>query len=582
MKRTKTTVGVALSAVLALGLAACGGGSDDNGGGDGGGSSAFDAAVSKVVNPSTKTGGTLKYVITDAPDSMDPGNTYYAYNWDFTRYFARALLTFDPKPGEAGLKVVPDLAEGLGEPSDGGKTWTYKIRKGVKYEDGTEVKAEDIKYAIARSNYTDELQGGPHYFTQYLDAGDYKGPYKDKNLDDFKGVETPDDYTLVFKLNQPFYEFDYLLTNPQTSPVPKAKDTGLKYQEHPVSTGPYMFENHSIGKSFALVKNPQWNAAADPLRKQLVDRVELTMKVTGADIDNRLLAGTEHLMLAGTGAEAAARAKILSSDSLKKNSDNPLTGFLRYAMLSTKVKPFDNIECRKAVQYAMDRTAVQGAYGGPVAGDIGTTALPPTETGYTKYDLYATPDNKGDVNKAKAALQACGQPNGFETNIAVRGDRDKEVAAGEALQQSLAKVGIKAQIKKYPSGDYSSQYAGKPAFVHKEKLGIIIAGWGSDWPTGFGFLSQIAHSKAIKASSNYNEMELEDPAIDKLLDDGAKTEDIAQREQMWSQVDKKIMESAALVPFIYEKTLLYRPPNLTNVYFHQAYKMYDYPSIGLQ
>ena len=129
-----------------------------------------------MVNPSDKTGGTLKYVYSDAPDSMDPGNTYYAFNWNFTRLYTRALTTFPAEPGAEGLKVTPDLAEGLGVPSDGGKTWTYKLKPGVKFEDGTPVTAEDVKYAIARSNYSEELTGGPKYFKQYLDAGDYAGP----------------------------------------------------------------------------------------------------------------------------------------------------------------------------------------------------------------------------------------------------------------------------------------------------------------------------------------------------------------------------------------------------------------------
>ncbi|WP_119730611.1 ABC transporter substrate-binding protein [Thermomonospora amylolytica] len=579
MKRTWRTAGVAATAALALVLSGCGGGGT---GGDDTVNTTFNQAVNTIVNQDDKAGGTLKFAITDAPDSVDPGNTYYAFNWDFTRLYARALLTFDNKPGEAGLKVVPDLAEGLGTPSEDGKTWTYKIRKGIKYEDGTEVKAADVKYAIARSNYTDELTSGPKYFAQYLDAGDYKGPYKDKNLDNFKGIETPDDYTLVFKLKQPFYEFDYLLTNPQSAPVPAAKDTGLKYQEHPVATGPYKVESHQVGKSLVLVKNPMWNQASDPIRKQNVDRIELAMGVNGATLDEQLLAGTTHVNLGGTGVEAAAQAKILRQDKLKRAADNPLTGFLRYAMLSTKVKPFDNIECRKAVQYAVDKTAIQGAYGGPIAGDIASTALPPTETGHTKYDLYPTPGNKGDLNKAKAALQACGQPNGFETNIAVREDRAKEVAAAEAIQQSLAKVGIRTQIKKFPSGDYTSQYAGKPEYVHKNNLGIIIAGWGSDWPTGFGFLSQIAHGEAIKPSGNYNEMELNDPEVNRLLDEGIRNPNQAEREKAWSQVDRKVMESAALLPFIYEKVLTYRPPSLTNVYFHEAYKMYDYTALGVK
>ena len=191
-------------------------------------------------------------------------------------------------------------------------------------------------------------------------------------------------------------------------------------------------------------------------------------------------------------------------------------------MLSVNVPPFDNADCRKAVLYAADHEAMQAAWGGPVGGDIATTALPPTVAGYKKADVYGfLADKNGNADKAKEALTACGQPNGFSTKIAVRGDRPKDVASGEALQQSLDKVGIKTEIVKYPSGDWSAQYAGNPEFVHANGLGIIIAGWGADWPSGFGFLSQIVDGGAIAPSGgNYNQMELNDPAVNELARQG--------------------------------------------------------------
>ena len=585
-RRTKALV--AGAAALSLLVSACGsddGGTDGDGDGNGGGgAAAYGAAVDGIVNESDKAGGTLKYVYSDAPDSMDPGDTYYAYNWNFTRLYARPLTTFKQAAGKAGLELVPDLAESLGTPSADGKTWTYTLKEGITYEDGTPVTSKDVKYAIARSNFTDELVNGPKYFQQYLAAEGYKGPYKDKDLDNFKGIETPDDRTIVFKLNQPFSEFDFLVGNPQSAPVPQAKDTGLKYQEKVLSTGPYKFEKHEVGKSITLVKNDKWDPATDENRKQLVDRIEVQMKVDAADIDQRLLAGTADLDLGGTGVQAQARATLLQDEEKKKYADNPQTGFLRYAMLSTKVPPFDNIECRKAVLYAADHEAIQAAWGGEVGGDIATTVLPPPVVGYKEADVYGfLEDKNGNADKAKEALKACGQPNGFSTKIAVRGDRPKDVASGEAIQQSLSKIGIKTTIQKYPSGDWSAQYGGNPQFVHANGLGIIVAGWGPDWPSGFGFLSQLVDGRAIKPNGgNYNQMELNDPAINELLDKGIQATDTEERNAIWAEVDAKVMESAAILPFVYEKTLLYRGPDLTNVFVAAPYGMYDYTSIGKQ
>ncbi|MEU9833756.1 ABC transporter substrate-binding protein [Streptosporangium sp. NPDC048047] len=590
MRKTKALALAALGTTLSMGLAACGGtagggGNNTGSGNQGTGASgtAFNDGYTKVINASDAKGGTLKFALTDEPDSTDPGNTYYAWNWNFSRLYARPLMTYQPAPGEEGLKLVPDLAEGPGQASDDGKTWTYKLKKGIKYDDGTEVKAADVKYAIARSNFTSELTDGPKYFAQYLDAGDYKGPYKDKNLDDFKGVETPDDSTVVFKLKAPFAEFDFLVANPQSAPVPQAKDNGLDYEKNVASTGPYKFESYDVGKQLTLVKNENWDPSTDTTRKQLPDRIEVQYKQNADDIDQRLINGQLHVDLGGTGVQPAARAKIVSNPQLKNSSDNPYTPFNRYAMMSTKVKPFDNIECRKAVQYITDKVATQAPWGGPLGGDIGSTAMTPTTVGYKAFDLFPNgQDHKGDKAKAQESLKACGQPNGFETNIAVRGDRVKEVQVAEALQASLDKVGIKATIKKYPSGDWSSQYAGKPDFVHKNNLGIMIAGWGSDWPSGFGFLSQIVDGRFIKDSGNYNMMELNDPTVNELLDKGIQTTDTAARNEIWAEVDKKVMESAAFMPFVYEKTLLFRPSTLTNVYVHPAYGMYDYTWLGVK
>jgi peptide/nickel transport system substrate-binding protein len=341
-------------------------------------------------------------------------------------------------------------------------------------------------------------------------------------------------------------------------------------------------ESHEVGKSHVLVKNDKWDPSTDDNRKQLADRIEVQFKVDANDIDQRLMNGQADVDLGGTGVQAQARATLLQDEQQKKNVDNPQTGFLRYAMISTQVAPFTNADCRKAVLYAADHEALQSAYGGPVGGDIATTAIPPTVAGYQKADVYGfLQDKNGNVQKAKDELNKCGKPSGFSTKIAVRGDRPKEVAAGEALQQSLAKVGIKTTIAKFPAGDYSGQYAGNTSYVHSHGLGIIIAGWGADWPSGFGFLSQIADGRAIKTGGgNYNEMELNDPSINALLDKGIQTTDTNTKNGIWAQVDQKIMASGALLPFVYEKTLLYRPPSLTNVYVTEAYGMYDYTQFG--
>jgi peptide/nickel transport system substrate-binding protein len=576
---------MAASLVLALGMSACGGESGGDGGGGEQTTAAFNAAVGKVLNPSDTKGGTLRLANTGDWDSLDPADTYYAYSWDFIRLYGRTLTMFAPAPGKEGTKLVPDLAEALGTPSDDAKTWTYKLKQGIKFEDGTPVTSKDVKYAVERSLDKTVFVNGPTYFNDFLDLQGYTSPYKDPTPDKLglKAIETPDDRTIVFHLNKPFGGFDYFAMLPGTIPVPRAKDTGAKYKEHVVSTGPYKFETNELGKRFTMVRNEHWDPATDQYRKALPDRIEVALNQNSDDIDNRLLSGALDLDIVGDGVGAAAQGRILGDENLKKNADSASTARTWFAVINSEVAPFDNIHCRKAVEYAADKVSYQNAYGGPTGGDIATGLLPPLIPGAQKFDLYdAAGKPNGDVDRAKAELQQCGQPNGFATNVSYRTERPAEKATAEGLQQALAKVGIKLTIKGYPQGDYSKLYAGKPDFARNNKLGIMIYGWGADWPDGFGFLSQITDSRVIRAEGGNTNFGIRIPEVDALLDKALASTDAAEREKIWPQIDRKVMEEAVVLPGIWAKGLLYRPPNLTNVFVNDGFQMYDYTAVGVQ
>ncbi|WP_199563695.1 MULTISPECIES: ABC transporter substrate-binding protein [unclassified Streptomyces] len=579
------TVVVATAVALALGASACGGSSDDDGGSKGGkgGAGATDAALTSIVNKSAEKGGTLKLEMSDEPDSLDPGNTYYGWVQNFARLYGRSLTSFKPAPGKDGLEIVPDLAESLGKPSADAKTWTYTLKKGLKFEDGTPITSKDVKYAVERSNFAPEaLSNGPTYFKAHLVGGDkYKGPYKDKNPDGIASIETPDDRTIVFKLKDAFADFDYLATFSQTAPVPAAKDKGADYVKNIVSSGPYKFESYEEGRGATLVRNDQWDPKTDPIRPALPDKVTIRFKVKQETVDSNLIADNITADGAGTGVAPATQPDVLTKPNLKKQTDNSYAGATSYIGLNVNVKPFDNVHCRKAVQWGIDKASVQAAQGGDPKGDVATTLLPPTVNGYTKFDLYESAGHKGDEAKAKEELKLCGHADGFDTKISARSDRPAEMAMVTAVQASLKKIGINAEIKSYPAGKYFSNFAGNPSYVHSNKLGMIMSAWGADWPTGFGFLDQIINGSAIKPSGGNNVQELNDPEINKMLDEGIANTDDAARAKTWGEVDKAVAENASVVPLIYRKNLLLRPVSATNVTVTQAYLgMYDYVLMG--
>lgn len=573
----------ALAAVAALGLSACGGGgsntNNNNGNGDGPQAEA-NAAVGEIYNPSEEKGGTVRLANSGDWDTLDPGETYYSYSWNFARLYGRSLTMFKIGPGGESQELVPDLAEDLGQESDGGKTWTYTLKDGVKFEDGSPITSKDVAYAVARSIDKETFPNGPAYFDAMLNwpAG-YKGPYKSPDVDFSSAIETPDDKTIVFHLKQPFAGFDYLAQLTQTMPVPQAADKGAQYRNSVVSSGPYKFADLQPGKSFKLVRNEEWDPATDPNRPALPDEYDVQLNVNADDIDNRILAGDLDIDIAGTGAQPAALAKVLNDPNLKANTDNPTVARLWYTSINPTVKPFDNISCRRAVQYAMDRSLYVNAYGGPVAGgDPATTILPPQIPGYEKFDLYPGPD----LDKAKEELTKCGQPSGFATSMSYRTERPKEKALAEAFQQALGKIGIQVTPKGYPQGDYFSAYAGNPPFVVKNDLGLVANGWGADWNDGFGFLSQIVDSRVIRPTGGSSNTSVRIPEVDKMLDAASVELDEAKRESMWLDIDKRVMEEAVIYPGIYAKSVLLRSQNLTNVFVNDSFGMYDYVAIGVQ
>ena len=362
-------------------------------------------------------------------------------------------------------------------------------------------------------------------------------------------------------------------------PVPIAKDTGVAYKQHVVSSGPYMFETVQSGTRLTLVRNPNWDPATDPHRTALPDRIEVALNVNSDDLDNRLISGDLDVGVEGSGIGRPVQGRILADPSLSANVDSAPAALLWYTALSASVPPLDNVDCRRAVLLAADRTGYQRAYGGETAGEIATNLLPPVIAGAQRFDLYPTPGNAGDPDQARAALARCGRPEGFATTISYRGEQPDERAVAEALQQSLGRAGIKLELRPFPAGDYFRLYAGNPAFVKANNLGLIVAGWGADWPDGFGFLSQIVDSRVIRDAGNTN-LGIADPAIDSLLDEALRTTDAAAREKLWVDIDRRVMESAFLVPGIWSTLQLYRPPNLTNAYITNGFQMYDYVSLG--
>jgi len=544
---------------------------------------AFNGGLSAVINPSDHKGGTLNFDAQGTPDSFDPGNTYQPWVMNFDRLFAMPMFTYKSCPGQCGLQLVPDLATDLGTVSPDGMTWTFHIQPDVKFENGTTVTAQDVKYAIERTYDRSVLDNGPTYYQELLTDPDYPGPYQDraKNLMGLTAIDIPNATTLVFHLQSPFPDLPYVLAFTDTAPVLPSADKGGNYQLHPLSTGPYMFSSYVPGQRLVLVPNPDWNPATDPNAKQLPSQIVMNLNVNQADIDSGLLNGDIDVDAQGAGVGSSTQATILSNVADKTNADNPLNGFARFMYINTKVAPLDNLHCREAIEYASDKTTIQTAWGGPADGQLASTVMPPVVLGYKAFDLYhALSQPDGDLASARQQLAQCGQPGGFSTNLAYRDDNPQETAAATALQAALARVGIKVTLKGSATDSYYESAAGAIAYVHSHGIGIAAGVWQGDWPNGYGFLDSLSAGDVISPTSNTNIAELNDSVINNLFMRSSSVTGAA-RTAIWSQIDEQILKDAAILPGIYQKTVLYRPPNLTNVYVQAYYGMYNYAVLGM-
>ncbi|WP_037572649.1 ABC transporter substrate-binding protein [Phaeacidiphilus oryzae] len=571
----------AVAACSAIALTACGGNNGNSASGKGAG---FNAAATKIVNPSTAKGGTLNLWGNQDADFWDPARGYYAFVWDFERLYTRTLVAYPSKPGAAGLKLQPDLATALPTVTDGGKTYTFKLRSGIKFENGDPITSQDIKYGIERVFAQDVLPGGPVYLQQILDEGQkYQGPYKDKdpNKMGLKSVVTPDSSTIVFHLQKADSDFLNILAMGGAAPVEPKMDTGANYTKHPESSGPYKFQSYTPNKETVWVRNPNWSKATDPIRSALPDKITFTVTTNQDDLDSRLINNQIDIDAGQVGVQQKAQAQVLTHPDLKSNTDDAVDGFTRYISIQPQVAPFNNIHCRKAIEYATDPTALQTARGGPTAGALAGNMLPPNIPGHDNYDPYNLTAGKQQVAKAKQELQACGKPNGFSTTIAVRNNKDKEIKSAEAEQAALKAVGITANIDEY-DGAQASSVIGAPATVKKKGYGLIVFGWGADYPSGSGFLQPLVDGRFILPAGNNNYTMTNDPTINHLFDEGLAATSPQAAAGFYQQVNHKIMDDALYVPTVWDQALNYRNPRLTNVTIIQELGMVDFQALGVQ
>jgi len=516
-------------------------------------------------------GGTITVLSAADVDYIDPALAYYQFSWEIIYPVNRPLYGY--KAGSN--KVIPDLAESDPVISTDGKTFTIHLRKGVRFAPpvNREVTSADIKYAIERGFSQSVPSGYAGAYFSVIDGAPTSPPATPKPI---SGIQTPDKYTIVLKLTKPSGVFTGALAMPLTAPVPKeyaSKYDNKKlsdYGSYQVASGPYMIENNAAGKvagfgyvpsrKVVLVRNPNWESKTD-YRPAYADKIVFSEGFQDPNVMTKKILGSSGDVNGDSPPPATEMRRIMSSSTLKKQIFfTPASGG-RYLPLNTQKAPFNDLHVRRAVAYVLDREAMRKTRGGPIDGDIATHFIDPSFTGkgfedaggFT-YDPFPSTNHAGDVAKAKAEMKLAGYANGMYDNkpqvVMVADNTPPGSNTAKVIANNLAKIGMKVKVV---SVTLPTMYTVYCNVVAKEPQICPGVGWLADFQEPQALLDATFNGKNILAVNNSNWPQLNDPKINAAMDAAEKIMNAKARYEAWGKIDKMITETAAAVPWLWEK-----------------------------
>jgi peptide/nickel transport system substrate-binding protein len=547
-----------------IALAGCGG-SDNNS------TSGATGTPASGSPANAQRGGTLTTLSSGDVDYMDPGQDYYQFGYMVQYAVNRTLYSFGADDSEAR----PDLATGAPEVSSDGKTVTVHIRKGVKYAPpvNREVTSKDIKYAIQRG-FSGHV---PSAYSQLYFGSIQGAPKKPdpKGVPTISGIQTPDDQTIVFKLTQPRSgTLIGALALPLTVPVPEeyAKKFDAKnpstYDSHVAFVGPYMVQNDASGKlvgrkpgkSITIVRNPNWDKGTD-YRPAYLDRIEILEGNNDPLVSTRrILTGSK--LVSGDFTVPASLLKRAVTQ-YKDQTSITQTAAWRAISLNTKMKPFDDVNVRKAVFAVFDRQALILSRGGTAQGTPAWSFIPPDFPGFDESGGANPPQEfdyaqkiTGDLAVAQEYMKKAGYPSGKYTGSAVPlevgvSGTGTGTKAAEITQAMLGKLGIKVKLRFVTSDAYLTKFCGVP-----KKVAVCPStAWGEDFKDAQTQLQPTFDGRAIAPANNANYSELDDPQVNAAIDKALALPPGDERNQAWADVNKLVVGTAAAVPYQWDKTV---------------------------
>ncbi len=560
-KYRKTLAVVAAAAMGVTGLAACGGGGGESAGG----------------------AKTLHYLTFRPTEHWDPQRMYIGRDLaNSSRLFYRSLVSFpvSEDPTES-VTPVPDLATDTGTASNNGKTWKFTLKDGVKWEDGKPVTCEDVKYGISRTfdlqtGGTGALTGGPNYILGYVDAPDFKGPYKAdaKGQAQFDKAVMCDGTTITFNFKKGWNDLPLAIASLRSfDPYRKDKDQGDKSNYGIFSNGPYKLDgtwNKEKGGTF--VKNAEWDAATDTVRKQHVDKIVFTEGITNELVAQRLIAsnGDDAYGVTDRSIPPSIYAQV-TGDAAKRATlvDSPFTGYLL-----PNFKRMTDPQVRKALMLSTDRDGWAAALGGDKSAKPSSSIVNPAVAGYAPNPAFA---DMGNYDMAKKTLKAAGKM-GYPIIFTFSGGSPTSQKAAAALKQGWEKGGFKVSLNELTDTYYTEVQ--KPNL----KTDVVWGGWGADWPSSSTVIPPLFDSRLniSKTSNGQDYGNFVDDKANKMFDE-ANAAPLEEQPAMWAAVDKYLGEQTAYIPLDVTQFYMMHGSKVTNYMQTAASNMYpDLGAIGVE
>jgi peptide/nickel transport system substrate-binding protein len=510
-------------------------------------------------------GGTLTLTSNEGWEHLDPAASYFQIDYVIVYATQTPLYTFTPTSDTP----QPLLASGPPQISSDGKTVTVHIKPDWKFGPpvNRDITSKDVEWAFMRM-FNSNVQNG--YASGYFPiVGADPTATTDKPI---SGISTPNSTTIVFHLTKPFgATMADALTLPGTSAVPygyttKAdKSSPSTWDSNPTSqvfTGPYMISSYKAGQSITLVRNPNWSRSVDGIRPAYADKIVWNAGADPTVAARQTLDSTNLLM-----ADTPPAAVLKSAYETKKTqlSIAPLGTY--YAALNTTVPPFNNLNLRKAVVAASNRSAYALARGGQLVATVSTHFIYPEVPGFQQAggaagfgeDFVSHPD--GDMTVACKYMKLAGYPNckytgqyGQYGSVLIVGSNatpgPEEI---QVVQSGLTALGFKTTIKAVPQQTMYSKFCG---YVKAHVNVCPTAGWIEDFPDPYAALYVPFSGQAIVPINNSNWASLNDPAINNALNTDAGITNLTARYQAFAQVDKMIVDSAAAIPEVWSDNAL--------------------------